>query len=396
MTLAPRSDGSFFFATFKNSLTAGKCDAVFDVYSNKLMGEGRVVDDIYSVELQFNSVSSTFTFASAKYLRASDTALWVVSNGNNKLFVGGTIHVLRESDFPIHPAFLSAYDFSETVVFEYDPAIPIRSVDLEGFNPRLTSLVGNFFNQTIQQELFFFTLPFLIAATHVDDLGQMAFTLFIIAAAVISTVDPLYEKYIHRHRITNLAFHALCCFVSALVILPIVVKLPTDKTLLIALALVAVWLSLVLPGVLRRLAGWKQQLTAVLVLCTIPFFIWTLRASIPATGIVVTRAVITREVVDNEPSHQIITLNQNELDGGVYAFAAIRAPNGLTQRIVFRWKHDGWMEEIPARIEGGRAEGFRTYSRKLKFMTGSVGLWEVDILTHQGQLLSRLEFTVVE
>lgn len=265
-----------------------------------------------------------------------------------------------------------------------------------GKNPRLAALLSNFFNQTIQQELFFFTLPFLIAATHLDDPGQMAFTLVIVAAAILSTVDPLYEKYIHRQRIANLAFHALCCFVAALVILPIVVKLPTDQTLLFALAFVVIWLGLVLPGVLRKLVGWKPRLLAVTLMCAIPLTVWLLRASIPATGIVVTHAVMTLEIIDNEPAQEITTLSQTELEAGIYAFAAIRAPNGLAQRIVFRWRHDGWMEEIPALIEGGRAEGFRTYSMKENFMSGSVGRWQVEILTDQGQLLAQLGFTVTD
>lgn len=263
-------------------------------------------------------------------------------------------------------------------------------------NPHLANLVSNFFNQTIQQELFFFSLPFLIAATHIDDLGQMAFTLFVITAAIVSTIDPVYDKYIHRRRIVNLAFHALCCFVSALVILPVVVKLPTDKTLLFALAFVAVWLCCVLPGVLRKLEGWRPRLVAVLVMCAIPFVIWEFRASIPATGIVVTRAGITTQVIANEPVNLLTTISVAELNTGVYAYASIRAPNGLTQRIIFRWRHADYSEDIPAIINGGRAEGFRTYSMKGNFMAGAAGLWEVDILTYQGQLLSRLSFTVTE
>ena len=134
MTISPQSNGGFTFASFKEVLTANQCDTVFDVYSKKLVGEGRVADDIYSVELLYDSESTIFTFASAEYLRTSETALWVVSNGVNELYLGGTIHVLRESDFPLHSAFLQAYELAETVVFEYDPAVGITGSDLEGFN----------------------------------------------------------------------------------------------------------------------------------------------------------------------------------------------------------------------------------------------------------------------
>ncbi len=122
-------------------------------------------------------------------------------------------------------------------------------------NPRLSSLVANFFTQSIQQEILFFSLPFLIAATHFEAIGQIAFTILCILAALVTAVDPFYDKYIYSKRAVSLAFHALCCFVAALVIPPLVVKLPTEESLLFALA--GVWLVLVVPGI------WSAPLISV-------------------------------------------------------------------------------------------------------------------------------------
>ena len=47
-------------------------------------------------------------------------------------------------------------------------------------------------------------------------------------------------------------------------------------------------------------------------------------------------------------------------------------------------------------IDGGREEGYRTYLMKKNFVAPASGLWEVDILTNQGQLLQHLSFTVTE
>ena len=44
--------------------------------------------------------------------------------------------------------------------------------------------------------------------------------------------------------------------------------------------------------------------------------------------------------------------------------------------------------------QGGRADGFRAYSRKQAFPAESAGLWTVDVLTPQAQLLQRLRFVV--
>ncbi len=64
--------------------------------------------------------------------RASDTpeevrpaitqsSVWVVSSGNNRIYVGGTIHVLRKSDYPIPQAFEKAYKDSTKLVLELAP-----------------------------------------------------------------------------------------------------------------------------------------------------------------------------------------------------------------------------------------------------------------------------------
>lgn len=263
-------------------------------------------------------------------------------------------------------------------------------------NPRLATIISNFFSQAIQQEILFFTLPFLVAATHLEDMGQIAFTAFFIMVALVSTIDPVYDRYIYKYRIVSLSFHALCCFVSALVILPIVVKIPTDETLLFALAFVVVWLVLILPAVLHKLSLWKMRVAALLAICAIPVCIWLFRSSIPAAGILVNQAVITAEILDHMPVGSINTLTSAELNNGVYAYAAIRATTGLSQKIIFRWQHEDWQEDIPAVIIGGRAEGYRTYSLKKNFIEPAGGLWEVDILTNQGQLLQHLSFTVTE
>lgn len=62
-------------------------------------------------------VSSLLTLslpASAK------SSLWKVSKGNNHLFIGGTIHMLSKSDFPLPVEFEKIYNQSEQLVFETD------------------------------------------------------------------------------------------------------------------------------------------------------------------------------------------------------------------------------------------------------------------------------------
>lgn len=261
-------------------------------------------------------------------------------------------------------------------------------------HPKLSRNISNFFSQSIQQEIYFFSLPFLFAATQPEDFGQMLFTGIFVLAALVSTVDPWYNRYISTHRIVALAFHALCCFVSALVILPVVVKLPTGRTLVFALGFLVVWLLLVIPGLLFRLDTWKHRLLALVGLCAIPLLIWTFRASIPAAGLSANNATISSGVVDHEPIDSISRIDAAQLSQGVYAFVAVKAPWGLEQEIGFKWQHGDYSETITAVINGGREDGYRTYSMKSNFPEPAGGNWTVDVLTAQGQLLRRLEFVV--
>ncbi|MDT8384760.1 MAG: TraB/GumN family protein [Gammaproteobacteria bacterium] len=52
----------------------------------------------------------------------AETSLWRVSKGDHSLFIGGTIHVLRETDYPLPAAFDKAFAAATTLIFETDVA----------------------------------------------------------------------------------------------------------------------------------------------------------------------------------------------------------------------------------------------------------------------------------
>ena len=51
---------------------------------------------------------------------SADSSVWKIVNGSNQLYIGGTIHVLSNADYPLPPAFEKAYNQSTIVVFETD------------------------------------------------------------------------------------------------------------------------------------------------------------------------------------------------------------------------------------------------------------------------------------
>ncbi|HMN46458.1 MAG TPA: DUF5924 family protein [Povalibacter sp.] len=264
---------------------------------------------------------------------------------------------------------------------------------LERRRAGIGKFVSNFLTQSLQQEMLFFALPFMVGATQLDA-GQIAFLVIACIAALLTALDPLYERWIAARAASRLLFHAYCSLIAAVVVLPMVVHLSLEQALPFALGAVGVWLLLTAPMSLHSLRS--MRLKAAWIACSVaaPLLVWSLRAHIPPAGLAVTQAVVTQSIDELTPGARVRVLSQAELGAGVIAFVAIRAPSGVAQSIVFEWRHRGSSELITSQIHGGNDSGWRTYSRKQSFPADARGRWFVDVRTPQGQLLRRLQFTV--
>lgn len=257
---------------------------------------------------------------------------------------------------------------------------------------KFTEMALQFVTQSLQQELLFFALPFLIGALQLDA-GQIVVTGLVVAAALISTIDPLYNRRIASHPAVHLAFQGFCSWLAALVLLPMVLHLPLERAAPTALALLSAWLLLTLPRSLAALA--PQHRAKWLAACiAIPLAIWLGRASIPAAGLSVREAHIAQTIDGLTPGPDVRKIGSADLANGVVAFVAIRAPMRVAQSVVFEWRHNDSVERIAAEIHGGNEAGWRTWSRKQRFPEDSRGRWTVDVSTPQGQLLKRMYFEV--
>ncbi|MET0533381.1 MAG: DUF5924 family protein [Steroidobacter sp.] len=264
---------------------------------------------------------------------------------------------------------------------------------LERRRSGIGKFVSNFLTQSLQQEVLFFSLPFLFGAIQ-RDVGQIAFLSIAAVAAALTALDPLYERWIAARAATRLLFHAYCSLIAAVVVVPMVVHLSLEKALPLALGAVGVWLLLTAPMSLRSLRSTRHKVIWVACSLLSPLLVWLLRAHVPPAGLAVTQAVITQSIDDLTPGPAVRSLTAAELEAGVVAFAAIRAPSGVAQSITFEWHYRGEVEHITAEIHGGNDSGWRTFSRKQSFPANSQGRWTVDVKTPQGQLLKRMQFDV--
>jgi hypothetical protein len=82
--------------------------------------------------------------------------------------------------------------------------------------------------------------------------------------------------------------------------------------------------------------------------------------------------------------------------GGIAAYTAVYAPAGLRQPIAHVWARDGQvLSRIPlVTVQGGRQQGFRTWSRRTELGGPLAGHYTVDVVTASGQLIGRLQFDI--
>jgi hypothetical protein len=79
----------------------------------------------------------------------AQSSVWKISDGLHTMYLGGTIHVLRSSDFPLPHEFDDAYSKSDYVVFETDLS-PSQSQELQKLLMRKMFLPSG---QTLAQKL---------------------------------------------------------------------------------------------------------------------------------------------------------------------------------------------------------------------------------------------------
>ncbi len=255
--------------------------------------------------------------------------------------------------------------------------------------------VFRFVAQLVHQESLFFVLPFFLTTTTWSS-GQMLFTSVLLAAALVSIVDPLYYGWLAKRRWLYFLFHGLTLFALLLTALPLIFQLPTTESYLWAL-LVAGLVSL--PSITRDLPPkWKQQTgAAVLVVVLAAGLGWWARPWVPPATLWLTEVAITDHFDDasRSPARSLQSMSANDLGAGLYAYTAIHAPRGLNERIYHVWLRDGKeVDRIALDISGGREEGYRAWTRKLNFPEPLAGDWKIRVVTAGEQLIGELEFRV--
>ena len=264
---------------------------------------------------------------------------------------------------------------------------------------RLVVTAGDYTIQTLYHDLLLFVLPAYWASTTLDG-PTGPFLVFLALATLLTTVDPWYRAVVHPHPWLGRIFFTVSLFAGLNVALPLIgfppAGAPSASVALAVLALV--------PASLRQNGGGAPRVAgaigrAVPLALGAAVLAWLGLPVIPPAPLQLVRPTMARAVVDLAPVDPVARMTVADLQawGGLSAFTPVAAPAGLRQAIAHRWRREGRVMAtvyLMTPVQGGRAGGFRTYSRRTEFGPEAVGRWAVDVLTDSGQLIGRVRFRV--
>ena len=249
--------------------------------------------------------------------------------------------------------------------------------------------------QSLYHGVLLFLLPAYWAATTLTSVNVFFF-LALVVLALLATFDPWYQAVVHPRPWAGYVFFLVSLFGALNLALPLIGVPP------VAALGVAAWVSVVAltPAVCRARAwSWRRGIIATaLVGMLAASAALAGRAAIPPAPLFVAESRLGWNFppADSlEPRSPIpaAALLQN----GLIAYTAIYAPAGLKQPVDHIWRLEGQIINVIrlTPVEGGRREGYRTFSRKTSFPADPRGRWTVDVTTATGQLIGRMRFKVI-
>jgi len=261
--------------------------------------------------------------------------------------------------------------------------------------PRLLWLAMDYTVQSLFHGLLLFLLPIYYASTTLVS-RNVGFLLLLVAAALLTAVDPWYRAIVARSRWVEVLLFGFGLFASLNVAFPLVGVRTTW-----ALGLSGIVSLLALTPVFHRgprTSWWTALVYAGTGAVIVALLLWPVRRWIPPVPLQLTRATFARSVFDFEPWQPVSTISIDDLRGWgeMVAFTAVAAPAGLREPIYHQWRREGKrVEKISlSPVRGGRPGGFRTYSRKTDLGAEVTGTWTVDVLTAHEQLIGRVRLIV--
>ncbi len=237
----------------------------------------------------------------------------------------------------------------------------------------------------ILNNMLLFVLPFYFESMTFPS-RNILFAPIIVIIAVIAGWYELYQRLVARHPLRSSFFYALTFFCVLNLLLPILFGVRNIWSLLISGGIAATAVIVFVYPHIDMLKNRKN--TAIFIMGIALFFVllWFGRSLIPPAPLKLTRATACRGIEDFRPMDAFKAEEAASVPE-VYFFSSIFAPRGLAEKINHVWSINGQklLTISLSEIQGGRKEGFGTWSRRT--ILEGPGRYTIEVWTAGGQLL---------
>jgi hypothetical protein len=249
------------------------------------------------------------------------------------------------------------------------------------------------------QSMLFFLVPFYYKTATFDDPNRF-FVYVLIALAILSTIDVVFDQFLMRWKVPASAVYFFILFACLNLVLPAL--LPDTRTLLTQLSAAAiaavVFFSMHVP--VRKLLRPAWALLFVLFVAGSVFGVYFARLAIPPVPMyIATGAVGPNLLPDGRLTMQVSTLHQSLIQE-MHALTDVVIPGGHGNTLHHVWRHEGLaVQQGPVTPSGEPPAGtvrLRSTLRSFNIPAARAGHWSIDVVTEDDQLVGRVPFEVID
>jgi hypothetical protein len=238
--------------------------------------------------------------------------------------------------------------------------------------------------QSLVQLALFFALPFYVQAAALRS-WHLLFLLVLGGLSLASLWDPLTEWAL-THRLFTPLLPAMASFAALDVVLP-GLGLSTRQSLWLAAGTAVLGVAALTAAASHREQRWRRSLRALLVALLLPAALAVgFTRIVPAAPLRLVRIELGTQVVDHwvtDPVEQLSAVPER-----LFCATAIGSPVGVKDKLFHVWSKNGAsFGRIELAFSGGRAAGYRTYSRVAPWGSEPAGDYRCSVETAAGQVL---------
>ena len=267
----------------------------------------------------------------------------------------------------------------------------VRSGTLSKVWRTRAQLAINYLNKNFCQQLLFFILPIYWLSTTPGS-RNVLFVALLATAALLSTMDLIYDRHVAMRRVLTALFFAFSVFAGAAAALPILWQIQSMTALWMAAVIAAAGATTIIMSE-RRIDWQRTWFAGGLIVLGLFVMVEYGRPWIPPAPLRLQSAAFGTQVelADGPRIRTAIAATPNDPRGQVYVVIAVYAPRGLHDRVRHVWYHGSqpikrsrWFD-----VDGGRREGYRLWT-PLSLNSDLAGkALHVDVETEGGQLIGR-------